>query len=301
MGNGCRNAGHLTVGVGIEVAASPFVPSQHVGQIAGAPSGQRHSPSHGSVQPRLTVPGAVGSRHYGRPQRVEKGIGRVHRDLPPVVLYLFLGGLHPLAERFPVHVLQPQTVAHHLCESPFLPVHPEPLQFHAVALQASRLVHADVTVARQPFLPHARHDGIYLRHLREAHRPEVPGGTVGIGQTAHVEQQTGASPAAVLNPVPALSPCIASLACGSAVQRHRMSLVCHLETDVPAVARILEQGEHRAVARLQAVGRSSRVSVIAVLAHHHVVVRHILHFPCCQMPLVRVALVVLRVCRQHRR
>ena len=227
-------------------------------------------------------------------------------NLPAVFLYLFLGGFHASAERCPVHVLQFQAVAHQLREAPFLPIQADSLMHHPVAFQTSFGINTDVAVARKPFLPYSRHNCLYLRHLGETHCPEVPGGAVGIHQTAHVEQQTCAPPLPVLYSVPSLSTGISCLAGGCTIEGHGMSLVSKLETDVPTVAGILEQGEHRTVAGFQPVGRCSSVkcpciAVIAVHAHHHVVVRHILHFPCRQ-PVgrkIRAAVRVVSVCCHH--
>ena len=63
--NGGRDIGHLTLGIGIEVGALTVVPPQHIAHIGRAPTGQRHTPAHTAVEPRLTVPVAIGSKSQG--------------------------------------------------------------------------------------------------------------------------------------------------------------------------------------------------------------------------------------------
>ena len=65
MRDGGRHMGYLTLGVGIEMTHGPILPTQHIAQVTGTPTSQRHTPTNTTVQPRLSVPIAISSQHQG--------------------------------------------------------------------------------------------------------------------------------------------------------------------------------------------------------------------------------------------
>ena len=70
-----RNIRHLALGVSVEVAFCPVVPSQHVSNVCCPPPSQRHAPAYASVQPCLAIPQPVGCCHEIRGEGVDELIG----------------------------------------------------------------------------------------------------------------------------------------------------------------------------------------------------------------------------------
>ena len=75
-----RHINNLTLSIGIEMAHRPILPTQHIAQIAGTPTCQRHAPADTAVEPRLTVPVAIGCQGQSATQGVEIRIGGVELD-----------------------------------------------------------------------------------------------------------------------------------------------------------------------------------------------------------------------------
>ena len=80
MGYRGRHLGHLTTGIGVEMADSPVGPAEHITQIAGPPAGKRHTPADTAVQPCLPVPVAIGCDDKGTAKGIDIGVGRVELD-----------------------------------------------------------------------------------------------------------------------------------------------------------------------------------------------------------------------------
>ena len=235
------------------------------------------------MKPSLSVPSPFGCSHDGCTKGVEEWIGRMEPYLLIVVFYTVFRGFHTSAECRPVHIFQSQAIRHHLGKSRFLPRYLQALQHFTVTFQASRLIGTDVTITVQPLFAHTRHHSLQFRHLMESHGIEMPGSTVGIHQTADIQQKTGSSPTLILQTIPPLSAGIACFATGCAVKCQGMPLIGNTETHIPAVARVLEQSKYGTVTGFQTVsGRSAiectGITVVAILANHHIIFRNILQF-----------------------
>ena len=80
MGYNGFYSGHLTLGIGIEMGTRAVAPSQHVANISGTPTRQRHAPTDAAVQPSLSVPITVGGKDEGSCQRVQIGVWGLPTD-----------------------------------------------------------------------------------------------------------------------------------------------------------------------------------------------------------------------------
>ena len=71
--------GHLTLGIGIEMAQLTLIPPQYIPHIGSTPSGQRHTPSYTAMQPCLSVPVAICSKTKSASQCINIRIRRFKR------------------------------------------------------------------------------------------------------------------------------------------------------------------------------------------------------------------------------
>ena len=72
--------GHLTLGIGIEMAQLTLIPPQHITHIGSTPTGQRHTPAYTAMQPGLSVPIAIGSKGQGTSQCINIRIWCIELD-----------------------------------------------------------------------------------------------------------------------------------------------------------------------------------------------------------------------------
>ena len=91
MGQHGGHARDLTAGIGLKMTLLPFGPAQEVARISPTPSGQLRLPAHGSVKPRLSVPGPVGRRREDSAHGIEPNIGRGNDDAARKCLSVTLG------------------------------------------------------------------------------------------------------------------------------------------------------------------------------------------------------------------
>ena len=81
---GMRNSGfyigHLTLGIGIEMAQLTLIPSQYITHIGSTPTGQRHAPAYTAMQPGLSVPIAIGSKGQGTSQCINIRVWCIELD-----------------------------------------------------------------------------------------------------------------------------------------------------------------------------------------------------------------------------
>ena len=163
MRNRWRHICHLTSSIGVEMTFGTVPPSQHICQIASTPSSQRRPPAYRTMKPRHSVPSTVSCCYNGRAQRIKERIGSVEHDLTTVVFNTLFGSLHKLTERWPVHILELQTIRHHLGKSPLLPCYLQTLKHFPVTFEAARLICANVSIAMQSFLAYTRNNSFYFR------------------------------------------------------------------------------------------------------------------------------------------
>ena len=148
---GMRNRGfhirYLTLGIGIEMTHGPVIPSQHISQIACAPTCQRHPPSHTTMQPRLPVPVAIGGQRQSTAKGINIRVGGLEMDSGSQVLVVFQRLLEVLLPFLGTHF-------HHLVNHHFQIVFCSQYNINhlyriAHSLKHTRSISSDVTITMQ--------------------------------------------------------------------------------------------------------------------------------------------------------
>ncbi len=246
MWNGGRHLRHLALGVGIEVADGSVLPAQHIAQIACAPACQRHAPADAAVEPRLSVPVAVGSQHEGSAEGVDIGVGGIKldagsqiaivgKDAVRLVPGLFLGHRLHLVE---IHLQKAEARFRH---------HRHLLQDAIGSLEASRLVCPDVTIPMQLWLDDGTDDGPHTGRVAQRRGAEAQDGTLTVmtGYCRHLQRVAQLAVIYRIIPGARHSPAVVGLA-WQLVQLVATASVVQFEADIPVMP-LLDHSKHGTV------------------------------------------------------